>query len=136
MNGRTATNEEIALLSERFRDFTWLKDFLVILKTYKIIGMQFRLNEDEDSSGAGVRMRWMTPKCQVEESFELFPGIIVREFGFLPIGECLRGSGDPYFLKEDGGRLKLFRVLHDYSSNFTENMVEYVSSLESVLKNN
>ena len=49
-----------------------------------------------------------------EEARELYPGIEAVKNGYLPIGTCMVGSGDPYFLKvADGKNPPVVRIPHD-----------------------
>jgi len=137
LNGRTLTDDEMVLLSTRFHAFPWLQALQTILRKYRIIGEEFYISAENDLSGIGVRMQWLTPKEQVEEAFDFYPGMIVVTHGFLPIGKCLSGSGDPYFLRVVDNVWHVYRVLHDFASGKTydEDMVEYVTSFENLIIN-
>jgi hypothetical protein len=135
LEGRVASNAEIDLLSQRFYDFIWLQDFKEIVKNYRIIGQEFSLHAEADSSGIGMEMEWATPIEQIEEAFEFYPGIILVKHGFLPVGKCLSGSGDPYFLKAEDNDLKIYRGLHDLAKDniYRDDMTEFVISLEDLI---
>ena len=69
---------------------------------------------DSDKSGLGAVIMWMSEASSAEEKEKFYPGIAVAPLGFIPVGECQFGSGDPYFISQherpDGG---LYRVYHD-----------------------
>jgi hypothetical protein len=136
--GRVALNTDITLLRDRFSGFSILKDVQDIVRNYPIIGQKFKLSQAEDHSGMGMQMKWLTPAQQVEEAFDFYPGMIVVKYDYLPIGECLAGSGDPYFLKADYNVWNVYRVLHDTAVNniYSNDMVEYVTSLNSLMEAN
>lgn len=49
-----------------------------------------------------------------DEAERFYPGLVVIKDGFVPIGQCLGGSGDPYFINiEDNPPGPLYRVYHD-----------------------
>jgi len=77
-----------------------------------LIGQTFSIPEEFDESGLGVEMERMSPKAQIEEAFEMFPGKLVIDKNYLPVGECLEGSGDPYFFDMNNSDWHLVRILH------------------------
>jgi hypothetical protein len=118
-----------------FRPFRFV-DLETILSKYKIIGQEFDLSAGEDASGMGINMQWMTPNDMVEEAFNFYPGIIAVKHQFFPIGMCMSGSGDPYFLRKDLNSYKIYRVLHDYTRDgvFVDEMIEYVITLDDLIR--
>jgi hypothetical protein len=96
LNGRLLSDDEErelrAKLGTSFPD--WLGS---LMKSYPLIGVQFTLSEEEDLSGLGGDLKWLAPDAIVEEATELEPGKTLGK-GFLPVAECMFGSGDPYFL--------------------------------------
>jgi hypothetical protein len=138
LTGRVATDIEISEIKRWFGNLLSLESLLEILTKYKIIGHYFTLLESEDCSGMGVEMQWMTPKDQIEEAYDFYPGIIVSKHNYIPIGTCLNGSGDPYFLKIDlNGDWNLYRVLHDFvlDNIYNEEKAEFVISLGGLFSN-
>ena len=132
LKGRNASPSEILLLQEKFKDIKGVESLLLALQ-YNIIGHTFKLSFAEDASKNGVSMTWLSPSGQIEEAYQFYPGIIVIKEGYIPIGECLFGSGNPYFLKNDGDILNIYRVLHDVSDDiFTPEMVELVIPFEGL----
>lgn len=73
--------------------------FLDILRDYPLIGTEWSLPEEQDLSGFGVEMKWLDAADIIGEATEFEPGRSVAALEYIPIGSCLLGSGDPYFLK-------------------------------------
>lgn len=130
--GRKITKEEILMLQAKFRHRFPLSLFDV-LSAKEIVGSVFELSEEQDNSGFGVNMHWLTPDEQIEEATEFYPGKVVIDFDYIPIGKCLEGSGDPYFVKSAQNHLQIFRVPHEGCLDFNESNVEYICSLDELL---
>ena len=133
LSGKKASQEELDSIGERFKFIDWITDYQDLLKTVNIIGASFELSEISDQSGMGVDMEWMAPADQIDEAFNFYPGLLVVEKGFIPVGSCLKGSGDPYFLRVEDKQWMIYRVLHDFDS-FSQKMVEFVSTLDVLLE--
>jgi hypothetical protein len=138
LTGRVYMEEEILLLLKSFKDLSFIKEFLNIFSNYRIIGQVFTLSKDQDFSRMGMDMEWMDAKTQIVEAFEAYPGILLIDHGYLPIGSCLMGSGDPYFLKPDNNnKWNIYRGLHDMASGlvYKDELIEFVNSLDDLLIN-
>ncbi len=49
---------------------------------------------------------------------EAYPGLVVQKDGFLPVGGCQIGSGDPYFIRiSEGAGGSLYQIYHDAVSD-------------------
>jgi hypothetical protein len=130
LSGRQITAEERRELEQEFSadlDVGWLLD---LMTEFPLAGTTFTLDETNPSEIA-VDMKWMAPADIREEGRELYPGLDAVKNGYLPIGICLIGSGDPYFLKVgDGKNPPVVRIPHDSPEE-----VEAVSpSLEAFLR--
>jgi hypothetical protein len=69
---------------------------------------------DRDKTGLGAVILWMSEASSTEEKEKFYPGIAVAPLGYIPVGECQYGSGDPYFISERGRPYgPLYRVYHD-----------------------
>jgi hypothetical protein len=98
LNGRLVTDDEIVILRHSLPS-NLIPDWLTgILKEHRITGSVFVLSEDDDESRLGVEMQWLTPEQIIDEGLNAYPGIVALRRGYLPVGSCLIGSGDPYFL--------------------------------------
>ena len=92
-------------------EFGWLLD---LMSEFRISGTTFELDEDDDASGFGVELKWMNAEEMADEAINAYPGKAIQSMGYLPVGICLMGSGDPYFLQpQTDGDPTLVRVPHD-----------------------
>lgn len=84
------------------------------LKTHALHGACFAVPEAVDPSGLGAELQLLTEAQAREEAEDCYPGLAVRAAGYVPVGMCLLGSGDPYFLRaQDGPGGALYRIRHD-----------------------
>lgn len=116
LDGRVATDVEIELLQTSLPSRLVPEWLLEAIREHKLIGSYFCLDEQSDPSGLGVDMKWLTPEQMLSEAIEYEPGMSIWPLGFMPIGECEKGSGDPYFLdlrEVDSTDPAVFRVYHD-----------------------
>lgn len=130
LRGRTITAQEVAELTASVSGELLPAYLLDWLRSYPLVGTEFSLSEDEDESGLGVEMRWLSPAQLISETIEAYPGIPAGAVGYLPVGICLVGSGDPYFLKTGSGDdPPLVRIPHEAAGS-----VDYldVSLIEQV----
>lgn len=92
---------------------------LSLMENYNLAGSNFSLDESHDESGLGVELSWSNAQQIIEESSLFYPGRLFVNQGYLPIGSCLTGSGDSYFLKiKNSKRIDeavLVRIPHDLS---------------------
>ncbi|WP_316189376.1 hypothetical protein [Bradyrhizobium sp. SZCCHNS1054] len=117
LRGSTATEDDIRLLRSGF-DPHPLPDWLIImLRENRLAGTYFSLDADIDKSKIGAEVLWFTPAQMVSEATECEPGISVVPHGYIPVGGCAEGAGDPYFLdlREVRDDPPLVRVPHDYA---------------------
>jgi len=78
-----------------------------------LTGVFFSLSEDQDPSGLGVEMQWMTVDEVLDEAQNATPGIQASRLGLLPVGKCMLGSGDPYFVDTRVASGPIVRVPHN-----------------------
>jgi hypothetical protein len=84
------------------------------VESNQLTGQTACLSEDEDLSKIGVDMRFLNEEQSTEELNRLWPGIRVGRDGYVPVGGCLIGSGDQYFINvNDGPDGPLYRIYHD-----------------------
>lgn len=63
----------------------------------------------------------------ITESNEYWPGIGVAKDGFIPVGHCGIGTGDPFFINEnDGMNGPLYKIDHERVSSLGYNRNEAV----------
>lgn len=56
---------------------------------------------------------WLDAKQTIDEAVSMIPGMVAVKRGYIPVGECLLGSGDPLFMTNDPGDPKLVQIFHD-----------------------
>lgn len=106
-----------------------------LMANVPLVGVRFSLSDEADKSGLGVEMQWMSPDEILSEATEAYPGIVAAKLGYVPIGTCLEGTGDPYFYRPSDGAV--VRIPHDAAteSELDENRVETVAeSVEQLLR--
>jgi len=114
LNGRKISESEKKMLINELGSKLVPDWYLDILCNHPLAGTSFSISEDKDLSEMGVEMKWLDPSQTLNEAKESYPGIIAINYGFLPVGMCLEGSGDPYFLKIDGSvDPEVVRIYHD-----------------------
>lgn len=131
--GRKINKQELKIVDENYPNY-----LLDIIKKFEVIGRGLSLGEEQDVSGLGVEMQWMTVKEQLEEAYECYPGMLVVNRGYYPVGKCLEGSGDPYFINKEDNVLKLYRIYHDAILNdeINESEIDFVCDLKILLELN
>ncbi|GLH78403.1 hypothetical protein SSBR45G_33120 [Bradyrhizobium sp. SSBR45G] len=115
--GAVATDDDVRMLTSRLGSRLTPDWLLSLVRTYALAGQCFDLPSDADVSGLGVALIWLTPRQIASEATESEPGMSVAPLGFIPIGACAYGSGDPYFLDLRPGAADppLVRVPHDFA---------------------
>ncbi len=80
----------------------------------ELAGCEAEVPEEADLSGLGIELEFLDEAGTKQEAEELYPGITVCRDGFVPVGRCASGGGDPYFINlRDGENGPLYRVYHD-----------------------
>ena len=83
-------------------------------QSHDLIGASASLGEDEDLSGLGAEMQFLTEAQATSELTECWPGIGVAGDGYVPVAWCSQGSGDYYYInRNDGPGGALYRIHHD-----------------------
>lgn len=114
LTGRLITEQETEELKSQVPESLLPLWLLSLLSAYALVETTFSLTADQDNSELGVEMKWLTPKHMISETIETFPGIAAAPAGYLPVGMCLLGSGDPYFvLTNAGDDPAIVRIPHD-----------------------
>ncbi len=116
--GKTLSVDEVRRIEQRI-GLKLPAGIVEVLTTRPLVGLNLVLDESADESGLGADFRWMTGSQILSEAMDAYPGIVATRKGFLPIGVCLEGSGDPYFLRVADGAI--VRIPHDAA---TENSLD------------
>jgi hypothetical protein len=97
-----------------------------------LTGAYVEVAESDDPSGLGVNMQWMTVDEVLDEARNATPGIQAVRLGLLPIGKCMTGSGDYYYVDTNAAEYPVVRVPHTSVNADTdvldETMIERVAS--------
>ena len=117
LHGSFATDQDIRFLRSSISKVLLPDWFVDLLIQTRLSGVHFSLTEYDDESKLGADVIWLTPRQIVSEATESQPGISIVPLGYLPIGACALGSGDPYFLdmREAINDPPVVRVPHDYA---------------------
>ena len=118
LGGKVTTDTELNQLRNELGEEIVPLWFVQIMKRFALAGADFSLTEDRDLSKMGVQMRWLDCKEILEEARDIYPGKAAVRLGYLPIGGCLEGSGDPYFIFTlESSDPPLVRIPHDIVDN-------------------
>lgn len=107
---------------------------LLLMVTYALANAKFTLAESDDESQLGVEMRWLSPAEMLDEALNAYPGIAAASHHYLPVGTCLLGTGDPYFVQSDAPALPLYRIPHTAVTSAGELGVEQVERVSPSLE--
>lgn len=113
LSGTSQSEDQVAFLNDLPLEIPeW---FMSALRDFPLAGSRFSLTEEDDQSEMGVEFRWMSPRQIATEVRDAQPGKAAAKCGYLPIGQCLEGSGDPYFLRvsENAANPAIVRIPHD-----------------------
>jgi hypothetical protein len=79
-----------------------------------LAGATVSIPDKLDQSGLGVELKFLSSEQSLDEAEKCWPGIGVANDGYVPVGACLSGSGDYYYIKTaDGEAGPLYRIYHD-----------------------
>lgn len=134
LTGRRMTPAEGAEITAQFQADILPPSLSDWLLSHSLIGTEFYLGEEDDESGLGVEMQWLTPQQMISEASEAYPGIAATPLGYLPVGSCLTGSGDYYYLKpHTGDDPTLVRIPHEAATADGELKVESIERVSTRL---
>ncbi len=88
-----------------------------------LVGAEIEIPESEDCSELGAEIEILDDAGILTEATDLYPGVEAARHGFIPIGGCLIGSGDQYFIRtSEGAGGSLYRIFHDlvFEDDFPE----------------
>lgn len=79
-----------------------------------LIGATAAVPEEQDQTELGVELEFLTLEQSVDETTNFWPGLGVANDGYVPVGSCICGSGDYYYIRiTDGAAGPLYRIYHD-----------------------
>jgi hypothetical protein len=115
--GRTLTSDELQTLNRALDGVypQWLAD---LLASVPLCGLELGWQAyPPESDFDGVEwLEWSDAAGVISESLECYPGLAILPAGFINIGSCSSGSGDPYFVSvHEGEDPPLYHVYHDVS---------------------
>ena len=79
-----------------------------------LVGARVEVPEEHDQSKLGIDLEFLTSEQSIDEATNFWPGLAVANDGYVPVGSCLCGSGDYYYIRAtDGAAGPLYRIYHD-----------------------
>ena len=79
-----------------------------------LVGASAEVPEELDQTGLSVELKFLTSEESIDEATNFWPGLGVEKDGYVPVGSCLSGSGDYYYIRaSDGAAGPLYRIYHD-----------------------
>lgn len=91
---------------------TWLAD---LLTTVPLCGLELGWQASEADDNVSW-LEWSDGPGILSESQESYPGLAILPAGFVNIGSCAMGTGDPYFISvNEGDDPPVYQVYHDVS---------------------
>jgi hypothetical protein len=92
----------------------WPIHYRTFVERHTLAGVEVEVPEDHDLSGMGASIGLYDEAKARDEAERFYPGLVVRHDGFVPIGEDLGGSGDPYFINiHDEPPGPVYRIYHE-----------------------
>lgn len=125
LGGHSLKAEEVAALGQ---ELLLTSEFIRLLTALPLAGLRFSIPDTADESGLGVEMQWLTAPEILSEATDVYPGILASKLGFVPVGMCLAGSGDPYFYRNADGAV--VHIPHEAAvgGRLNETMIEVVAA--------
>lgn len=120
ISGSQSKIDEFQNLPEELRKIIpdWYKDVLI---NYPLNGLLIEYN---DNLGDQIDINCVGFEGIQFEFFDVYPGCAIGNLGFICIGECPIGSGNPYFISIDEGKNPpVYQIYHDVS-DIGEKIVE------------
>jgi hypothetical protein len=125
----------IAFAVMRQRDFVigrrimWPSHYRQFVERNRLAGAEVEVPEGDDLSGIGSSIQLFDEAAAIAEA-DFYPGIVVKDDGFVPIGGDPTGSGDPYFINtSDDPPGAVYRIYHDMVSDSSYNRNEAIARI-------
>jgi len=92
----------------------WPQTYRRFVEQHALAGKEIEISADADLSRVGASLKLCDEAAAKSEANDFYPGLIAKADGYVPIGECLIGSGDPYFISvHDEQPGPVYRIYHD-----------------------
>ena len=92
----------------------WPTAYREFVERHALVGREIEIAVAEDLSGVGASIGLFSEVDATGEANDFYPGLVVKEDGYVPIGGCLTGCGDPYFINvRDVQPGPVYRIYHD-----------------------
>lgn len=127
--GERISSGECLEILERFAplDCSWVATLMALCR---VSGTTFsNIHRERDPSIESFDFRWLSPKEIIDEAFGVFPGIAAIKAGYVPVGECLIGTGNPYFLQVRQPDRALYEIRHDAVDTDNETLLPGACSI-------
>jgi hypothetical protein len=117
----------------------WPDEYRQFVDLNALAGMQVELSDQDDLSGVGASIQLFNEADAASEANDVYPGLIVKAEGYVPIACCAEGSGDPYFIRiQDQRPGPVYRIYHDsvHDENYDRGqaIARVLGSYEDLLK--
>ena len=92
----------------------WPLHYRQFVERNSLAGKEAEIPETADLSGGRSCIGLFDESEAADEAERFYPALIVRADGFMPIGQCLLGGGDPYFINlHDDPPGPVYRIYHE-----------------------
>ncbi len=117
----------------------WPPEYRHFIDCHQLVKAELEIPEANDLSGVGASFELLDEDGASSESNDFYPGLIVKADGYVPIGGCLIGSGDPYFINiRDQQPGPVYRIYHDsvFDEDYDRNqaIARVLDSFEQLLQ--
>jgi hypothetical protein len=108
----------------------WPLHYREFVERHGLAGAEAEIPESGDLSGVGASIGLYDEAAAREEAEEFYPSLVVKEDGFVPIGQDLIGNGDPYFINiRDDPPGPVYRIYHDSVADRDYDRAEAIASV-------
>ena len=116
----------------------WPPHYRQFVERHRLVGTELEVPDSADLSGVGASIGLYDEAAAREEAEGFYPGLVVKDDGFVPIGQDLLGGGDPYFINiRDSPPGPVYRIYHDSVAdrdyNPSEAIARVLESYEQLL---
>jgi hypothetical protein len=92
----------------------WPPEYKRFIDQHNLNGREIEIPNQNDLSGVGALIELFDEVNSIEESAGAYPGLVVKADGYVPIGGCAIGCGDPYFINLNDPRPgPVYRIYYD-----------------------